>query len=197
MRRPRHTIESRKKILLQIDKRYTSEQRKRRLYNRVYRKSFIFIGAWVARIIYILLFISVMVFNKSSGGFRNEKLISKSVDSYVSHSKYRNGAVVSTLYLETESNSYESNISNVDVPELFINDTLQIERNIFGKAIYFTKKDWGIKYSISTNFVIYYMILFLTIISFFFNDGLDLFTSKILWLCYAVNIIAIAVYFFT
>jgi hypothetical protein len=197
MRRPRHTIESRKKILLQIDKRYTSEQRKRRLYNRVYRKSFIFIGAWAARIIYILLFISVMVFNKSSGGFRNEKLISKSVDSYVSHSKYRNGAVVSTLYLETESNSYESNISNVDVPELFINDTLQIERNIFGKAIYFTKKDWGIKYSISTNFVIYYMILFLTVISFFFNDGLDLFTSKILWLCYAVNIIAIAVYFFT
>lgn len=197
MRRPRHTIESRKKILLQIDKRYTSEQRKRRLYNRVYRKSFIFIGAWAARIIYILLFISVMVFNKSSGGFRNEKLISKSVDSYVSHSKYRNGAVVSTLYLETESNSYESNISNVDVPELFINDTLQIERNIFGKAIYFTKKDWGIKYSLSANFVIYYLILFLTVISFFFNDGLDLFTSKILWLCYAVNIIAIAVYFFT
>ena len=64
MKIPRHTIESRKKLLLQIDKRNNSEQRKRRLYNRFYRKSFIFIGAWVARIIYVLLFIIVIVFNK-------------------------------------------------------------------------------------------------------------------------------------
>lgn len=194
MRRPRLSSESRKKILQKLEKNNQYEIRKRRLYNRIYRKSFIFIGAWITRIIFLTLFLIIAFTYTNSKDNRKEKLLEKKVETFRNISRV-NTQIVTTLYLETTEGSYTSNIGDIYLPPLNKNDTILIERNIYNKPIYFSKEDWNVKYRINANFVFYYVVLFLTLISFFFNDGLDPFTTKILYLCYSIDIITIAVFF--
>lgn len=167
---------------------------KRRRYNRLYRKSYIFISAWAIRIIYFFLFIIVILFYDISKGWSDEILLSKKTETYITHTK--RGVIETTkLYFETNYHSYTANISRDRPPEMYANDTINIERNIFGKSIYYSKADWGLKYALEHNFTLYYIILFFTMISFFFNDGLDPFTNKILWVIYSINFTAIAYFF--
>jgi hypothetical protein len=198
MTRSRFSDEERKKIFALIDKRSDLEKRKGRLYNSIYRKSFIFIGSWVARILYFTLFIIVCIFNRSSGSITEEVLVNVNKEIYKTSARGGPRTKVK-LYLETNNDSYShtANISEYSVPDLYPNDTIEIERNIFGKAIYFSKPGWRVSYGVDFNFQFYYIILFVTFVSFFFNDGTDSFVSKLLWLTYAVDIVAMAVYFFT
>lgn len=194
MRRPKLSSEYRNKILQQIDKNNQYEERKHRLYNKIYRKSFIFIGAWAIRIIYFTLFIVVALTYHNSKGSRKETLLEKKAETITAVSKLGFQSLT-TLYLETNEGSYSSNIGDIFLPPLNKNDTIIIERNMYNKPISFSKEGWNVKYSIDANFVFYYIILFLTFISFFFNNGLDPFTTKILYLCYAIDIITIAIFF--
>ena len=103
------------------------------------------------------------------------------------------------LHLETERDDYyhTANIEDYSVPDLFPKDTIEIERNIFGKPIYFSRPGWRVSYPLDFSFFIYYIIFFVVFVSFFFNDGTDSFVSKLLWITYSMSIIAMAVYFFT
>lgn len=194
MRRPKLSSEYRNKILQQIDKNNQYEERKRRLYNKIYRKSFIFIGAWAIRIIYFTLFMVVALTYHHSKDSRKEKLLEKKGDTISVVSKLGLQSLT-TLYLKTNEGSYSSNVGDIFLPPLNNNDTIIIERNIYNKPISFSKEGWNVKYSIDANFVLYYIILFLTFISFFFNNGLEPFTTKILYLCYVIDIVTIALFF--
>ncbi len=196
MRRPRPSNSERLLLLKQLEQSQAFDKRRHRLYNRKYRKSFFFISIWAGRLIYIILFFVVTLLNDKSGSFRDETVLSRNVESYINTSR-RGSYRVTTLNIETNFKNYTSEFGDKYPPGFKTGDTLIIERNIFNKPIYFTKSNWHFKYWIFTNPIYYYVILFLTLISLFFNDGLDRFTDKILLIIWSANIIGIAFYFLT
>ena len=196
MRRPRPSNSERLFLLKQLEQSQALDKRRRRLYNKKYRKSLFFVSIWAGRLIYIILFFVVLFLHDKSGSFREETVLNKNIESYTSTTK-RGSYKVTTLTIETNFKSYVSEFGDKYPPSFNIGDTLIIERNIFNKPIYFTKSNWNLKYWIFTNPMYYYIILFLSLISLFFNDGLDRFTDKILLIIWSANIIAIAFYFLT
>ncbi|MFL5751888.1 MAG: hypothetical protein ACJ76F_00655 [Bacteroidia bacterium] len=186
--------EEREKIAGRLQRRRELDKRRRRLYNRRYRKSFIYISTWILRLAYISLFFLAFLFNYRSAGSKKEKVISRTIEKYNNRSIH-GAQEINILYFETDRGSYQFNIGNIGLPKFKEGDTLLIERNIFGKPIYFTKEDWGKKYELQVNLLMYYLVLFLTFLSLFFNDGLDRFTDKILWLAWTLDIFAITAYF--
>lgn len=196
MRRPRPSNSERLFLLKQLEQTQALDKRRRRLYNKKYRKSLFFVSIWVGRLIYIILFFVVLFLHDKSGSLRKETVLNKNIESYTRTTR-RGSYRVTTLSIETNFKSYVSEFGDKYPPSFNIGDTLIIERNIFNKPIYFTKSNWNLKYWIFTNPIYYYIILFLTLISLFFNDGLDRFTDKILLIIWSANIISIAIYFLT
>lgn len=142
----------------------------------------------------MLLFIVVLSTHKIPKNSRAEIVIHKTIESTIQRS--RNSSYRQTdLSIKTNYARYTSTFIGHYPPDFKEYDTLLIERNLFHKPIYFTKTDWGYKYYINTHFFTYLIIVFLTFISFFFNDGLDRFTDKILLLTWAMNLISALCYF--
>jgi len=194
MRKQRLTNEERLRLLKLADKKNVLFKRKRTLYNRIYRKGFLFKAAWIVRSLYIVLFIAVaLLFNKATY-IKKEIVVDKQVESYKTVSGY--GTFENTtLFLKTNAGKYTSNFTDFDVPDLHTNDTVRVEHNVFGKPIYLTNPGWNWKYSIDSDFKLYCIMLFITVISLFFNDGLDRFTSKILWVTLTTAVITILLFF--
>ncbi len=194
MRKPRLTNEERLMLLRLAGKKDTLVKRKRRLYNKIFRKSFLFKAAWIIRPFYMILFVVVaLLFNKATG-IKKEIVKDKHVESYKRESGY--GTFENTtLFLETNARSYTSNFTDFEIPDLKTNDTVRVEQNIFGKAIYLTNPGWRWKYSIDSDFKLYCVILFITVISLFFNDGLDRLTGKILWVTLMADLMTILLFF--
>lgn len=187
MSRPRHSDEQRQLLLEEIKNRKLLEilhQRRKRLYNRKYRKSFFFISSWAIRLMYIALFLVIVFMDPISNGFREEILQSTKSESYRIYSK--KGSYLKTcIDFTTNKSSYSAELINDSSPGLNEGDTVQIERDIFNKPIYFTKNDWEIKYSINSYFdeLLFFINLLLcitTLISLSFNDGLYKFNNKVL-----------------
>lgn len=195
MRRARLSNQERMRILKRVERSQFLDKRRRSLYNKKYRKSFFFISVWAGRMIFIILFIVASVLHSKSYSTRKEIVINKYTDSYISRTK-RGTYRMTDLHIETKFQRYLSKFKNDTPPDFKVGDTLLIERNIFHKPVYYTKSNWNSKYWIEFNFIYYYIILFLTIVSLFFNDGLDRFTDKILLIIWSANIIALIVYFF-
>lgn len=195
MKRPRLTNQERMKILKRVEKSQFLDKRRRQLYNKKYRKSIFFISVWAGRVVFIVLFIIASVLHNKPYSTTKEIVVSKYTESYISRTK--SGSFRMTdLHIETKFQNYLSKFKDKSPPDFNVGDTLLIERNIFTKPVYFTKSDWNSKYWIRFNFITYYIILFLTIVSLFFNDGLDRFTDKILLIIWSLNIIALVMYFF-
>jgi hypothetical protein len=185
--------EERLRLLRQLDQRQFLEQRRNRLYNKKYRKGLLFISCWTVRLLYIILLLVVSFIHRTPNGNRKEVVVDRYVDRYISRSK-SGSRIVTNLYITTNKSNYQSNFGDQYPPNFNVGDTLIIEQNIFHKAIYFSKTEWRLKYWISLNYRYYYIVLFFTIISFFFNDGLDRFTNKLLSIIMATNLIAMACY---
>lgn len=196
MPKPRFNKEQRERLLSKLAHSKELESVKRRRYNRIYRRSFFFRASWTARIVYILLYVLIFFLYDQSKGFTREIVEKTETDITYSNPKYSR-AKITTLYFETNNSNYTANVTGIFVPPFKEGDTLLIEHNIFGRPIYFTKENWSMKYAISSNFVFYFLILFVTIVSMFFNDGLDRFTDKILMIIWFLNIISIGIFFFT
>ncbi|MFN7910411.1 MAG: hypothetical protein ACK5QC_01225 [Bacteroidota bacterium] len=196
MRRQRPTSSERLRLLKKIDANNQLDKRRRRLYNRKFHGSFVFIATWFIRLIYLILFVIVLIFNDKSGNTRPEIVQDKKIESYTSVSR-RGSAKITTLFFTTNFERYTSNIGGISIPAFGVGDTILIERNIFNKPIYFTKQGWYLKYGIDVNFICYYIVLFVSLISLGFNDGLDRFTKKLLLIILTIDIVAIFCYFFT
>lgn len=187
---------NRNRLLQKIAASKELQEKKKRRYNRLYRKSLFFKASWGTRIIYLLLFIIVSIFYHHSKGFANETVLNVGTDISYRSPKY-SLSKITTLYFETDKNNYSAYITGIKVPEFKAGDQLLIEYNIFGRPIYFTKDEWHMKFGLNTNFIGYFLILFATILSMFFNDGLDRFTDKILMTVWFLNLISIGIFFFT
>lgn len=183
------------KILKRVERSQFLDKRRRQLYNKKYRKSFFFISVWAGRVVFIVLFIIASVLHNKPYSTKKEIVVSKYTESYISRTK-RGSFKMTDLHIETKYQNYLSKFKDETPPDFNVADTLLIERNIFTKPVYFTKSNWNSKYWIQFNFIYYYIILFLTIVSLFFNDGLDRFTDKILLIIWSLNIIALVIYFF-
>jgi hypothetical protein len=192
MRAPRLSEEEREEWLRRIDEIKTIQERKRRLFNRKYRKTPLFIAAWVLRLLYIALFFMVLMFEEKSIGYREEVVLEKNTETYMSYGRRRVSITETTF--ETKYNTYSSKLTGNPPPPFRTGDTLLIERNIFYKPIYYTKKGWLLKYPVYFNWIWYAVILFFTFVSLPFNDGLDGFTHKILWVMWVLNLIGIYFY---
>lgn len=196
MRRPRPSNEERSRLLKQIDQHQFLDKRRRRLYNKKYRKSFLFVSILIGRLAYIALFITVGFLHFEPGEQREEIVMNKKIESYISSSRY-GSTKITTLYIETNYGNYTSNLGETRPPNFESGDKIVIEKNIFYKPIYFSKAGWHYKYGLYTNFTYYFIILFVTLLSLFFNDGLDRFTDKILLITWALTIFGITFYFLT
>jgi hypothetical protein len=150
----------------------------------------------VSRVIYLALFVFASIFYNHSKGFARETVLNVGFDFSYRSPKY-SLSKITTLYFETEKHNYTAYVTGIKVPEFKTGDTLLIEYNIFGRPIYFTKDEWQMKYGLNANFIGYFLILFATILSMFFNDGLDRFTDKILLIIWFLNLITIGIFFFT
>jgi hypothetical protein len=186
----------RERLLQRIAVSKEWQERRKRRYNRKYRKGLFFRASWASRIIYLALFVFVSIFYNHSKGFARETVLNVGTDYSYRSPKY-SLSKITTLYFETEKHNYTAYVTGIKVPEFKAGDTLLIEYNIFGRPIYFTKDEWHMKYGINANFIAYFLILFATILSMFFNDGLDRFTDKILMIVWFLNLISIGIFFFT
>lgn len=185
MRRPRLSDNQRRLWLEELKTREILHQRRKRLYNRIYRKSPFFLTMWGIRLLYILLFFVIVFSDPISGGFRDEIVKNTQSNIYRIHTR-RNGSYLKTRRdIQTDKSYYTAYFRRESPPIVCVGDTLQIERDIFNKSIYFTKKEWDIKYLISSYFdgilfFIHLLMVIFTIISFAFNDGLFKYNSKVL-----------------
>lgn len=193
MRRPRKTPEQLKRLYELVDKNNSDETRRRRLYNRKYRKSVFFISSWIVRLIYVILFF-VVSFTHYDTYTSNEEIV-LTVD-YSTYTKSKSGRAT-LLTFETNYGDYSDEFEYGRAPTIKINDTIIIESNFYGKAVYFTKPIWNVKFGFATNYILYYCVTFLTVFSFFLNDGLDGFSDKLLLFIWVINILSITLYFFT
>ncbi len=190
MRRPRLTDEQRRLIFEEINERKALRilhERRKRLYNRqYYRKSTFFISMWAIRLIYVIMFFVIVFMDSISGGYRDEVVKYNKSESYNIYTK-RNGTYLETcIKFTTNKNNYTAYFYEENLPPYISNgDTLQIERDIFNKSIFFTRKDWDLKYRIDSYFddilwFINLLVVIFTLISFAFNDGLYKFNNMVL-----------------
>lgn len=196
MRRAKLSNEQRERRLENLDKQIALKARKKKLYNKIFRKSGLFIFSWTIRVLYFILFITVACLHSTPSTVSKEVLLHKTIDRYTGSSG-RNGSsrAISTLYFSTDKDTYIADISGLRIPAFDKGDTMLIGRNIFNKPNLFGKEGWNNSYLLTVNFSNYFIVLFLTLISLFFNDGLDKHTKKILWGFMIVDIVTIFCYF--
>lgn len=196
-RRPRLTDEQRCLIFDEINElkaRKILHERRKRLYNRKYRKSTFFISMWTIRLTYVIMFFVIVFTDNISGGYSDEIVKSIQSESYNIYTKRHGSYLETCIEFETNKNKYTAYFRRKSPPYISTGDTLQIERDIFNKSIYFTKKDWNLKYSITSYFddILFFINLLLvifTLISLAFNDGLYKFNNMVLkFVCINITI---------
>jgi hypothetical protein len=191
MRRKSRASEDFKQFILSERRReHVIIERKRKLYNQFFHKSLFYRSSLAVRLLYVLLFVIVFCFYKTSSGFRNE-VYRQFYVAYQTGGKYAKNE----YHLITDHHTYRISTSFTEHNDLHPGDIVNVEHNIFGKPIYFKKEGWDKKYGIYKNYIYFYILLFATGLTFFFNDGLDFFTNKLLYLFYAVDLISIVAFF--
>lgn len=179
----------------QIEDYLEYDKRRRKLYNRRFRKGYFYISAWVVRIVFMGLFLFATFFHDKPSSYRKEIVISKKIEKRVVASR-RSGlkSLITTLYLETNYDNYSSDINKMR-PIIEIGDTIIIERNILNKPIYFREMDWPYKFGIIVYCPFYFMVFLTTLISLSFIDGLNRFTINLLSALIVIDLAAIICYF--
>ncbi len=193
-----HTKSQRFAIVKQFAVTLALQERKSRLYNRKFKKSPLYISSWLVRGIYLLLFVTVAIFQNFSVSNEVEKILFSSVtiDSTKIMPDGSTKQISDRLHFTTNVQKYSISLAK-PMPEMFKEDSVLVTRNLFNKPIQMVKKSTGFVYQIPINYYIaYIVILFLTLISMLFNDGLDSYTKRLLWAIMYINGIAIFMYFF-
>ncbi len=154
------------------------EQRRRRLYNRKYRRGFIYLSSLSIRIAYAILFITALATQDIGSSSVSEEVTSTRRSTV--EEQGRGGAyTVSKLVFSTTTRTYVYKNNRKTLPPLEEGDTVIIIKNILGRPIFFTRSDWGIEFPFPNGLSIHLMLCILSIISFFFNDGLDMIGRRV------------------
>jgi hypothetical protein len=193
MKRPKLSNDKKAKLLENLDKNLALKAEEKKQFNKIFRKSPLFISSWIIRSVFLIFFITAISLQHKTSSINEEVLLERQIKRDSSFQTQTQ--VISTIYLTTKQGSYTGDISNVSIPGFDVGDTMLIQKNIFGKPTFFTRKKWPYKYELSYGLEVYYIVLFLTLISMGFNDGQDKFTKKVLWGFMIVDIITIFCYF--
>ncbi len=193
MKRPKLSNDKKAKLLENLDKNLALKEEEKKQFNKIFRKSPLFISSWIIRLVFLIFFIAAISLQHKTSSINKEVLLERQIKRDSSFQTQTQ--VISTIYLTTKKGSYTGDISNVSIPRFDVGDTMLIQKNIFGKPTFFTKKQWPYKYELSYRLEVYYIVLFLTLISMGFNDGQDKFTKKVLWGFMIVDIVTIFCYF--
>lgn len=190
MIRGRRTRERREIMLKNLEKQIFLKNRRNHLYNLKFRKGILFLSSWIVRGLFFCLFITVLFTHQIVNSSSKEILQSKQIE------RIEGGkGAKSTLYLRTNNGDYTADISGKRIPPFEEGDTIIIQKNFYNKPVFFTKPSWFICYDLSINIILYTSVFFLTLISAFFNDGLDKSTPAIILSITFINIITILFYF--
>jgi hypothetical protein len=193
MKRPKLSNDKKAKLLENLDKNLALKEEEKKQFNKIFRKSPLFISSWIIRLVFLIFFITAISLQHKTSSINEEVLLERQIKRDSSFQTQTQ--VISTIYLTTKQGRYTGDISNVSIPGFDVGDTMLIQKNIFAKPTFFTRKQWPYKYELSYGLEVYYIVLFLTLISMGFNDGQDKFTKKILLGFMIVDIITIFCYF--
>ncbi len=193
-RRPRLSYEERLEMLRLIKERKRFENRRARLYNHIFRKGWFFRTVWGVRIVFMLCCLIVPFFHLKTVSVTEEIVVEARSEVYTGHTKW--GRYTNTdLWFTTNQASYSTTIKGNVGTVLEKGDRIIVERNPFGRPIYFSKAEWSVKYGMDFPLFFYYIVFFMTFISLFFNDGTSRFNLRILWIIGVVDVIALLGYF--
>ena len=160
MRRSRISEAYREQLVANLDKQIALRVRKKRLYNRLFKKSPLFIASWAARGLFVILFLTVACLHTTTFSISKEVIQSSYVSRYKTSGRYGGSRIISTLFFNTNLDNYSANISGISIPICNEGDTVIIEKNIFNKPNFFTEPSWGRKYYLMVNFQSYYIVLY-------------------------------------
>jgi hypothetical protein len=197
IRRESLTLKERLKLLDRFKRKSEVDERKKRLYNRIYRKSPLFIFSWIIRSSFLILFIITFLYHYTTTDTKREVVQNQNIETYyVRTNKYGGQRRVTDLHLKTTNNEYVVNLNGITIPLISNGDTIIIDNNYLGKAIYITKENWDWKYGLPINFGWYFVVFFITFLSTFFNNGLDRFTTKLIMVTSSLDLLTLFLYVF-
>lgn len=193
MKRPKLTDDKKAELRENIDKHLALKAEEKKLYNKQFRKTPLFISSWIIRLACLAFFVTAIVLHNTTSTINEEILIERQIKRDSSFQAQTQ--VISTIYLTTSKGHYTGDISAKIIPGFDVGDTMLIQKNLFGKPTFFTKKNWYYKYELDYGLEVYYIVLFLTLISMGFNDGQDKFTKKILLIFSIADVVSVVCYF--
>lgn len=193
MKRPKLSEDKKSELRENLDRQLALKAEEKKQYNKQFRKTPLFISSWIIRIACLAFFVTAIVLHNTTSTINEEVLIERQIKRDSSFQAQT--IVVSTIYLTTNKGKYTGDISGAKIPGFDVGDTMLIQKNLFGKPTFFTRKHWPYKYELDYGLEVYYIVLFLTLISMGFNDGQDKFTKKILLVFSIADIIALVCYF--
>ncbi|MES2761584.1 MAG: hypothetical protein V4677_05235 [Bacteroidota bacterium] len=193
MKRPKLSDDKKAELRENLDRQLALKAQEKKQYNKLFRKTPLFISSWLIRIACLAFFITAIALHNTTSTINEEVLLERNIKRDSSFQTQTQ--VISTIYLTTDKGHYMGDISSKIIPGFDVGDTMLIQKNLFGKPTFFTRKHWPYKYELDYGLEIYYVVLFLTLISMGFNDGQDKFTRKILWVFMIADIVAVVCYF--
>lgn len=168
--------EQRKSIIAMQDYQRAAEERKRRLYNRIYHKSLIYRICYAARLIFLLFFFWLFIYEGGVTRLAKEKV----TDVGYWETDRNKANWQEFLHFSTHENNYEALMEWRSYPYVKPGDTILVHYNYFNKAFSFKilkEVEWHPFYM---NWVFMGLIAFLVILSLFYRDGLDTATHKLI-----------------
>lgn len=178
------------------EKRFELSERRKRLFNRIYRNSCLYKTAWRIRSFYFIFFLIILPLFSGFTTAEKEVVIDVNHMVYKSRGAHRGGNLTyHTLLFATNEEEYKIDATFNGPTPLYIGDTVLIMRNVFGKAVHYSKPEWPNKYLITGNIVYYIVSHFIIFITCFFNDA-DTNNNRILWFSIVFCIIIILLYIF-
>ena len=193
MKRQKQSSDKKNELRENLDKHLALKAEEKKQFNKTFRKTPLFISSWIIRLAFLIFFVSAISLQHTTATISEEILIERQIKRDSSFQAQTQ--VISTIYLTTNKGHYTGDISNISIPGFDKGDIMLIQKNLFGKPTFFTRKHWPYKYELSYGLEVYYIVLFLTLISMGFNDGQDKFSKKILVVFSIADIVAVVCYF--
>jgi hypothetical protein len=183
--------QERDNLFARIDAQKEAKEQKRRELNRIYHRTPLYLATLVLRILFMLFFIWIFIWNGGTGHITQETVLKTEKGIYLTYANIK----VEKLTFETPAGKYEAHFEGVAMPYLYKDIVLNIEHNLVGKPTYFYRKGEEKKYPFAVHWVLYISISILTVMSFKFDDAEESFDHKFLWVTWMANLFAFGYYF--
>jgi hypothetical protein len=167
-------------------------ERKKKLFKRIYKKSWLYISTLTARLFYIT-FLTVALLLGDTFSTQKKEIVTKTDIEYQTHHGQRGGSyTVSTLRFSTDQDEYVVYNGFLIIEK---GDTITVERNLFHKPIYYSKDNWNKKFGLNISRM-YYIIFFITALSFLLTEVLNEKIRKFIIIISIIDLLALVAYFF-